>query len=89
LNLTCVSVTTVRRWDATPPSFSATVLMTLRPHRLTLLSSMLSTPDARLGQLTVTARSGYKREALYPEPPMRKLHVRPSSASPPLLFILR
>jgi hypothetical protein len=34
-------------------------------------------------------RSGHKREALYPEPPMRMLHVRPSSASPPLLFFLQ
>jgi hypothetical protein len=36
--------------------------------------------------MTVAARSGHKREALYPKPLMRKLHVRPSSTFPPLLF---
>jgi hypothetical protein len=48
LNLIVISVTTVRRRDATPPSFSATVLTTPRPHGLTLLSTVLSTPDTRL-----------------------------------------
>jgi hypothetical protein len=37
LNLICISVTTVRRHDVTPPSFSATVLRTLRPHELTIV----------------------------------------------------
>jgi hypothetical protein len=45
LNPILVSVPTVRRHGATPPSFSATVLTTLKPHELTLLSSVLSTPD--------------------------------------------
>jgi hypothetical protein len=48
LDLICVSVTTVQRRDVTPPSFFATVLTTLRPHELTLLSSVLSTPDTRM-----------------------------------------
>jgi hypothetical protein len=48
LNLICVSVTTVRRHDVTPPSFSATVITTPRPHELALLSSVLSTPDTRM-----------------------------------------
>jgi hypothetical protein len=48
LNLINVSVPIVRRRDATPPSFSATILTTPRHHGLTLLSSVLSTPDTRL-----------------------------------------
>jgi hypothetical protein len=45
LNLIVISVTTVRRHDVTPPTSSATVLTTPRPHELTLLSSVLSTWD--------------------------------------------
>jgi hypothetical protein len=37
LNLIVISVTTIRRHDATPPSFFATVLTTLRPHGLTIV----------------------------------------------------
>jgi hypothetical protein len=37
LNLVIVSVPTVRRHDVTPPSFSATVLTTPRPHGLTIV----------------------------------------------------
>jgi hypothetical protein len=48
LNFIVISVTTVRRCGTTPPSFSATVLTTLRPHGLTLSSSVSSTPDTRL-----------------------------------------
>jgi hypothetical protein len=55
--------------------------MTLRPHRLTLLSSVLSTPDTRLGQPTIASLSGHKREAL------DQNHL--SSTSPPLLFFLQ
>jgi hypothetical protein len=50
-----ISVTTVQRHDVVLPSISATVFTTLRSHELTLLSSVLSTPDTRLGQLTVAA----------------------------------
>jgi hypothetical protein len=64
LDLICVSVTIVRRHDVTPPSFSATVLTTPRPHGLTLLSSVLSTPDTRMVKRPLRPRSGYKREPL-------------------------
>jgi hypothetical protein len=37
LNLIIISVVTVRRCDATPPSFSATVLTLLRSHGLTIV----------------------------------------------------
>jgi hypothetical protein len=37
LDLIRVSVTTVRRHDVTPPSFSTTVLATLRPHEPTIV----------------------------------------------------
>jgi hypothetical protein len=37
LNLISVSVTTVRRRDATPPSFSTTILTTPKPHGLTIV----------------------------------------------------
>jgi hypothetical protein len=89
LNLICVSVTTERRRDATPPSFSTTVLTTLRPHGSTFVELVLSTPDTRLVKRPLQPRSGLKGEALYPEPLMRKLHVRPSSASSPFLFFLQ
>jgi hypothetical protein len=62
LDLICISVTTVRRHDVTPPSFSATVLTTPRPHELTLLSSVLSTPDTRMDKRMLQPCSGYKRE---------------------------
>jgi hypothetical protein len=42
--------------------FSANVLTTLRPHELTLLSSVLSTPDTRMVKRPLQPRSGYKRE---------------------------
>jgi hypothetical protein len=64
LNLICVSVTTVRRRDATLPSFSTTMLTTLRPHGLTLLSSVSSTPDIRLGSRPLQPVAAIKREAL-------------------------
>jgi hypothetical protein len=48
LNLIIVSVPIVRRRNTTPPSFSATVLTTLRPHGLTLSSSVLSTPNTQM-----------------------------------------
>jgi hypothetical protein len=54
LSLICISVTTVRRHDVSLPSISATVFTTPRSRELTLLSSVLYTPDTRLGQLTVT-----------------------------------
>jgi hypothetical protein len=50
-----ISVTTVRLHDVALPSISATVFTTPRSRELALLSSVLSTPDTRLGQLTVTA----------------------------------
>jgi hypothetical protein len=37
LDLICVSVTTMRHRDATSPSSSATILMMLRPHGLTIV----------------------------------------------------
>jgi hypothetical protein len=40
-----ISVTTIRRQDVALPSISATVFATLRSRELTLLSSVLSTPD--------------------------------------------
>jgi hypothetical protein len=49
-----ISVTVIRRHDIALPSISATVFTTLRSRELTLLSSVLSTPDTRLGQLTIT-----------------------------------
>jgi hypothetical protein len=85
LDLICVSVTTVRRRDATPPSFSATVLTTLRPHGLTLSSSVLSTPNTRVVKRPLQPRNSHKRGSPVPGP-RHKPHVRPSSASPPLLF---
>jgi hypothetical protein len=63
-----------RRWDLTGWPLS---------------SSVLSTPDTRLVKSPLQPRNDHKREARYPEPRMRKLHVRPSSASPPLLFCLQ
>jgi hypothetical protein len=57
-----ISVTTVRRHDVALPSISATVFTTPRSRELTLLSPVLSTPDTRLGQLTVATRSEYKME---------------------------
>jgi hypothetical protein len=50
-----ISVTALRHHDVALPSISATIFMTQRSGELTLLSSVLSTPDPRLGQLTVTA----------------------------------
>jgi hypothetical protein len=64
-----IGVTTVRRHDATPPSFSATVLMTLRPHGLTMLSSVLSTPDTRMVKRPLQPHSGFKRGSPCPKPP--------------------
>jgi hypothetical protein len=55
LSAIVISVATVRRHDVALPLISATVLTTPRSRELTLLSSVLSTPDTRLGQLTVTA----------------------------------
>jgi hypothetical protein len=57
-----IKVTTVRHHDVALPPISATVFMTPRSRELTLLSSVLSTPDTRLGQLTVATRSDYKME---------------------------
>jgi hypothetical protein len=57
-----ISVTTIRCHDVALPSNPATVFTTQRSRELTLLSSVLSTPDIRLGQLTVTAPHGYKTE---------------------------
>jgi hypothetical protein len=34
-----------------------------------MLSSLLSTPDTRLGQLTIAARSGLKKGSPCPKPP--------------------
>jgi hypothetical protein len=64
LDLICVSVTTVRRHDVALPSIFATVFMTPRPHELTLLSSVSSTPDTRMVKRPLRPRSGYKREPL-------------------------
>jgi hypothetical protein len=61
LNLIIVSVPIVRHRDATPQSFSATVLTTLRPHGLTLLSSVLSTPDTRLVKWPLQPHSSHKK----------------------------
>jgi hypothetical protein len=81
LDLIIVSVPIVRRHDATLSSFSATVLTTLRPHGLTLLSSVLSTPNTRMVKRPLPPRSSHKREAL--------AQNRLSSASPLLLFFLQ
>jgi hypothetical protein len=54
-----------------------------------LSSSVLSTPGIRLVKWSLQSRNGHKREALYADPPIRKLHVRPSSASPLFLFFLQ
>jgi hypothetical protein len=54
-----------------------------------LSSSVLSTPDTRLVKWSLQPRGGHKREALYPEPPIRKPHIRPSSASPLLFYFLQ
>jgi hypothetical protein len=43
-----ISILIVRRRDITPPSSSAIVFMTPRPHELTIVGSVLSTPDTRL-----------------------------------------
>jgi hypothetical protein len=88
LDLIIVSVPTVRRHDATPPSFSATVLTTLRPHGLTLLSSVLSRPNTRMVKRLLQPRSSHKRGSPVPGP-RHKPHVHPSLASPPLLFFPR
>jgi hypothetical protein len=64
LDLICVSVMTVRRHDVALPSISATVFTTPRPHELTLLSSVSSTPDTRMVKRPLRPRSGYKREPL-------------------------
>jgi hypothetical protein len=55
LSAIVISVATVRRHDVALPSISATVFTTSGSRELTLSSSVLSTPDTRLGQLTVTA----------------------------------
>jgi hypothetical protein len=57
-----ISVTTVRRHDVALPSISATMLTTQRPHELTMLSSMLSTPDIGMDKRPLQSRSGYKRK---------------------------
>jgi hypothetical protein len=49
-----ISVTVIRRHDIALPSISATVFTTPWSRELTLLSSVLYTPDTRRGQLTVT-----------------------------------
>jgi hypothetical protein len=54
LSAIVISVTTIRRRDVALPSISTTVFATQRSRELTSLSSVLSTPDTRLGQLTVT-----------------------------------
>jgi hypothetical protein len=59
-----ISVTTVRHHDVALPSISATVFTTPRPHELTLLSSVPSTPDTRVVKWPLQPRSGYKREPL-------------------------
>jgi hypothetical protein len=42
-----------------------------------------------VGQLVVAARGGHKKGIPYPEPPILKPHIRPSSASPLLLLFLQ
>jgi hypothetical protein len=64
LNLIIVSVQIVPRHDVTLPSSSATVFTTPRPHELTLLSSVLSTPDTRMDKRPLQPRNGYKMEPL-------------------------
>jgi hypothetical protein len=39
--------------------------------------------------MTVAACCGHKREALYPDLPILKPHIRPRSTSPLLLFFLQ
>jgi hypothetical protein len=66
LNLIIVSILTVRRHDATPPSSSATVLATLRAHGLTLSSSVLSTPNTQMVKRPLQPRSSHKSGSLVP-----------------------
>jgi hypothetical protein len=54
LSLIVISVTVIQCHDVALPLIFATVFTTPRSRELTLLSAVLSTPDTRLGQLTVT-----------------------------------
>jgi hypothetical protein len=73
--------TTVRRHDATPPCFSATVLTTPRPHGLTLLSSVLSTPDTQMVKRPLQPHSSLKRGSPCPKPP--QLNIITALVLPP------
>jgi hypothetical protein len=59
-----ISVTTTQRHDVVLPSTPATVFTTPRPHELTLLSSVLSTPDTWMDKRPLQPRSDYKMEPL-------------------------
>jgi hypothetical protein len=89
LDLICVSVTIVRRHDVTPPSFSAIVLTTLRPHKLTIVELCVAYSRYPAGSTDRYSPAAVIKGNPYPEPPMRKLHFRPSSTSPPLLSFLQ
>jgi hypothetical protein len=55
LNLIIISIPIVRRRDVTPPSSSATVFMTPRPHELTIVELCVVYTRYRAGQMTVAA----------------------------------
>jgi hypothetical protein len=84
-----ISVTIIRRHDITLLSISATVFAALRPHELTLLSSVLSTPDTRIDKWPLQPRSGYKRKPFTQSCRCEKLHFHPSLALSLSLFLLQ
>jgi hypothetical protein len=73
LNLIYVSVTTVRRHDVTPPSFSTTVLTTLRPQELTIVELRVAYTRYPAGSTDRYNPAAVIKGNLYPEPPIRKL----------------